>query len=135
MKRVNLVIIVVLGLALLLSACGGASNKLVVGTSADYPPYESKDTATNEFVGFDMDLIREIGKRMVWRWKSLTCLSNSLIAAVQEGKVDAVIAAMQKSPERLEKVDFSEGYHTQQDAFVVSGNSALQSPNRRMPPG
>ncbi len=42
MKRVNLVIIVVLGLALLLSACGGASNKLVVGTSADYPPYEFK---------------------------------------------------------------------------------------------
>ena len=50
---------------------------------------------------------------------------DSLIAAVQEGKVDAVIAAMQTSPERLEKVDFSEGYHLQKDAFLVAGDSTL----------
>ena len=126
MKRVNLVVIVVLALALLLSACGGAqSNKLVVGTSADYPPYESKDTATNEFVGFDMDLIREIGKRIGMEVEITDMAFDSLIAGVQEGKVDAVIAAMQKSAERQEKVDFSEGYHTQQDAFVVSGDSTI----------
>jgi polar amino acid transport system substrate-binding protein len=126
MKRLNFVWIVVLALALVLSACGGAqSNKLVVGTSADYPPYESKDTATNEFVGFDMDLIREIGKRTGMEVEIVDMPFDSLIAAVQEGKVTAVIAAMQKSAERQEKVDFSEGYHTQQDAFLVKGDSAI----------
>ncbi len=72
-----------------------------------------------------MDLIREIGKRAGLEVEITDMSFNSLIAAVQEGKVDAVIAAMQKSPERQEKVDFSEGYHTQQDAFVVSGDSAI----------
>ena len=38
-------------------------GKLIVGTSADYPPYESVDPS-GKFVGFDMDLVREVGKRM-----------------------------------------------------------------------
>lgn len=126
MKRLNLVMIVVIALALVLSACGGAQpTKLEVGTSADYPPYESKDTATNEFVGFDMDLIREVGKRIGMEVEIVDMPFDSLIAAVQEGKVTAVIAAMQKSAEREEKVDFSEGYHTQQDAFLVKGDSPI----------
>ncbi len=36
---------------------------LVVGTSPDYPPFESLDT-TGEPVGLDIELIREIARRM-----------------------------------------------------------------------
>jgi polar amino acid transport system substrate-binding protein len=126
MKRLNMLLIVVLTLALLLTACAGQTQKkLIVGTSADYPPYESKDTQTNEFVGFDMDLIREIGKRIGMEVEIVDMPFDSLIAAVQEGKVTAVIAAMQKSEERQQKVDFSEGYHTQQDAFLVKADSPI----------
>jgi len=125
MKRISLVLIIVLALSLVLSACAGQSNKLVVGTSADYPPYESKDTKTNEFVGFDMDLIREVGKRIGMQVEIKDMPFDSLIAAVQEGKIDAVIAAMQKSAARQEKVDFSDGYHTQVDAFLVKGDSPI----------
>lgn len=125
MKRFTILLVLVLAFSMLLSACGADKNVLVVGTSADYPLYESKDTATNEFIGFDMDLIREIGKRIGMEVEIRDMAFDSLIAAVQEGKVDAVIAAMQTSPERLEKVDFSEGYHLQKDAFLVAGDSTL----------
>lgn len=125
MKRFTFVLAILMAIALVLSACAGQSNKLVVGTSADYPPYESKDTQTNEFVGFDMDLIREIGKRAGLTVEIKDMPFDSLIAAVQEGKVDAVIAAMQKSAARQEKVDFSDGYHTQVDAFLVKGDSPI----------
>jgi polar amino acid transport system substrate-binding protein len=125
MKRLSIILIVVLALALVLSGCKKEPTKLVVGTSADYPPYESKDTTTNEFVGFDMDLIRAIGERIGMEVEIVDMPFDSLIAAVQEGKVTAVIAAMQKSAERQEKVDFSEGYHTQQDAFLVKGDSNI----------
>ncbi len=102
---------------------------MIVGTSADYPPYESVDEAGN-FVGFDMDLIREVGSRMGVAVEIKDMAFDALIAAVQEKKVDAVIAAMQYSPERDEKVDFSVPYHYQKDAFLVSGNSeiAMASP-------
>jgi polar amino acid transport system substrate-binding protein len=98
---------------------------LVVGTSADYPPYESVDEAGN-FVGFDMDLIREVGSRMGLEVEITDMAFDALIAAVQEKKVDAVIAAMQYSPERDEQVDFSIPYHFQKDAFLVNEGSGIQ---------
>ncbi len=98
---------------------------LIVGTSADYPPYESVDEAGN-FVGFDMDLIREIGNRLGVEVDIQDMPFDSLIAALQEGKVDAVIAAMQYSPERDEKVDFSIPYHDTKDAFLVNEGSDIQ---------
>jgi polar amino acid transport system substrate-binding protein len=125
MKRLSIFLMVVLVLALVLSACAPQAKKLVVGTSADYEPYEFKDTKTNEFVGFDMDLIREIGKRSGLDVEIKDMSFDSLIAAVQEGKIDAVIAAMQASDARKEKVDFSSGYHRQQDAFLVKGDSPI----------
>jgi polar amino acid transport system substrate-binding protein len=64
MKRWTLVVIAAVILGLLLAACAPAAQPaLKVGTSADYPPYESKDDKNN-YVGFDMDLIREVGKRI-----------------------------------------------------------------------
>ncbi len=97
---------------------------LIVGTSADYPPYESVDEA-GKFVGFDMDLIREIGKRMDLKVEIKDMGFDSLIAALQAGKIDAVVAAMQATPERDEKVDFSAVYHEIKDAFLVKGDSEI----------
>lgn len=97
---------------------------MVVGTSADYPPYESVDEA-GEFVGFDMDLIREVGARMGLEVQISDMAFDALIAALQENKVDAVIAAMQYSPERDEQVDFSIPYHYQKDAFLVNAGSGI----------
>jgi polar amino acid transport system substrate-binding protein len=102
-----------------------ARGTLIVGTSADYPPYESVDEA-GAFIGFDMDLIREIGTRMGLQVEIKDMAFDALVAAVQEKKVDAVIAAMQYSPERDEKVDFSIPYHFQKDAFIVAGDSAIE---------
>lgn len=97
---------------------------MVVGTSADYPPYESVDEA-GEFVGFDMDLIREVGARMGLEVQISDMAFDALIAALQENKVDAVIAAMQYSPERDEQVDFSIPYHYQKDAFLVNQDAGI----------
>ncbi|HJW83928.1 MAG TPA: ABC transporter substrate-binding protein [Anaerolineae bacterium] len=124
-------------MALLLAACGQGQpaaqgllgaikqrSQLVVGTSADYPPYESVDASGN-YVGFDMDLVREIGKRMGVEVKVQDMPFDSLIAAVQEKKIDAVIAAMQATPERQEQVDFTVVYRMPKDSFIVTQDSTI----------
>ena len=58
-KILSMVLVLMLGL----SMSAFAADKLVVGTSADYPPYEFTDASGN-FVGFDMDLVRAIGEKM-----------------------------------------------------------------------
>ena len=68
LKSIRMLFILALGLMMVMAAnttvfAGDVlstvmkNGKLVVGTSADYPPYESVDASGN-FIGFDMDLIR-----------------------------------------------------------------------------
>ena len=123
MKRSLTLVALFTLLALLLVACGGGGGgttqkaPIQIGTSADYPPYESKDQSNN-FVGFDMDLIREVGKRSGHDVQIVDMSFDGLIAAVQAGKVDGVIAAMQATDARKQQVDFSKPYHFVSDSFL-----------------
>lgn len=100
-------------------------GRIIVGTSADYPPYESIDPS-GEFVGFDMDLMRAIAEKLGVEVEFQDMPFDSLIAAVQAGKIDVVIAAMQSTPERDETVDFSMDYRPTKDAFLGAADSTIE---------
>ncbi len=133
MKRTFVFVSLLVALSLLLSACGaGASNHLAaikkagvikVGTSADYPPFESVDANGNK-VGFDVDLMTEIAKRLGVKLEWVDMPFDSLIASVQEGKIDASISAFNYSEERDKTIDFSDAYYTSEDAFSVADGFA-----------
>jgi len=97
---------------------------IIVGTSADYPPFEFVDDIGN-FDGFDMDLIRQIAKRLGLKVKIKDMGFDTLIAAVQRKKIDVVVAAMQGTAERDKKIDFSIPYNYVSDAFLVSKSSNI----------
>lgn len=126
MKRL---ILLVTALVLMFGIAGCASTadhlasikdagKIVVGTSADYPPFEFVDEA-GVTTGFDVELMNEIAKRMGVTVEWVDMPFDSLIAAVQEGKIDASIAAFNYDPERDESVDFTDAYYTTEDSFTV----------------
>ena len=94
------------------------AGKIVVGTSADYPPFEFVDEAGNT-TGFDVELMNEIANRMGVTVEWVDMPFDSLIAAVQEGKIDASIAAFNYDPERDKSVDFTDAYYTTEDSFTV----------------
>lgn len=130
MKRVVVFVSLLVAISLVLAGCGTskATNHLdaikeagviKVGTSADYPPFESVDASGNK-VGFDIDLMNEISKRLNVRLEWVDMPFDSLIAAVQEGKIDASISAFNYSEERDQTVDFSDAYYTSEDAFTVA---------------
>ncbi|MBK9604407.1 MAG: amino acid ABC transporter substrate-binding protein [Anaerolineales bacterium] len=122
---------VLVAASLVLSACGGGSTAanhleaikqagvIKVGTSADYPPFESVDASGNK-IGFDIDLMTEIAKRLGVKIEWVDMPFDSLIAAVQEGKIDASISAFNYSEERDQTIDFSDAYYTSEDAFTVA---------------
>ena len=94
-----------------------------VGTSADYPPFESVDENGNK-VGFDIDLMTEVAKRLGVKVEWVDMPFDSLIAAVQEGKIDASISAFNYSEERDKMIDFSDAYYNSEDSFTVAENFA-----------
>jgi polar amino acid transport system substrate-binding protein len=134
MKRILVVVTLLVAVSLVLSACGGgtAANHLEaikdagvikVGTSADYPPFESVDESGKK-VGFDIELMEEIAKRLEVKLEWVDMPFDSLIAAVQEGKIDAAISAFNYSEERDQTIDFSDAYYTSEDAFTVAEDFA-----------
>ena len=88
-----------------------AKGKLVVGTEAQYAPYEFKDLDAN-FVGCDMWLAQQIADSLGVELEIVDMSFAGIIPAVQSGQVDLGIAAFTNTPERAEEIDFSDLYET-----------------------
>ena len=89
------------------------SKELVVGTSADYPPLEftTSVNGNTKYVGVDIELAKDIAKDLHAKLVIKNMSFDSLLVALETGKVDMVISAMTPNPERKKSVDFSQIYY------------------------
>ena len=143
MKKASKITALVLSLLMLVSlfsGCGGskpaetassgdgpvlakikAAGKLVVGTEAQYAPYEFKDLDAN-FVGCDMFLAQKIADALGVELEIVDMSFDGIIPAVQAGQVDLGIAAFTNTPERAQVIDFSALYETSMQYLVVAAD-------------
>ncbi len=101
-----------------------ATGKIVVGTSADYPPF----AAYNEnfkIEGFDIALIEAIGEELGLKVEVKDFAFDGLGAAIFLGQIDAAIAAISITPERDVLVDFSQIYFASEDAALARADSTI----------
>lgn len=113
------------------AACGGnkeaAQKVYVVGTNAEYPPFEYVENG--EIAGFDAEIIKEAAKRMGIEYKWLNTNFDGLIPALQTKKVDIVIAGMSVTPEREKAVNFSIPYLTSKVAIITNSKNPIKDMN------
>lgn len=97
------------------------SGKLILGTSADYPPYEFHKSINgkDEIVGFDIEVAREIAKDLGVTLEIKDMKFDGLLAALDQGVIDIVVAGMSPTPERAKSVDFSDVYYQSKQMLVV----------------
>jgi arginine/lysine/histidine transporter system substrate-binding protein len=137
MKKI-LSIILVLIVSTIFAACGageenagtasGESKKLIMGTSADYKPFEYVDTAnSDEFIGYDIDLAHMLADELGYEIEIKDMEFSGLISALKTGQVDFVLSAMTPTPERQKNVDFSDVYYTAKDMIISTKESGIQS--------
>ena len=102
------------------------SGKLVVGTCADYPPYEWHlvQDGEDKIIGFDIDIAQAIADELGVELEVLDMDFDGLIPALSAGEVYMVIAGMNPTEERKESVDFTDIYFTQKDALVINSEDA-----------
>lgn len=98
-----------------------SKGKLVVGTSADYPPYEFHTMANgkDEIVGVDIDVAKEVAKDLGVELEVKDMDFDGLLVALQAGKVDMVFAGMTPTDERKENADFSDIYYSATHRFIL----------------
>ncbi|MGV3464213.1 MAG: basic amino acid ABC transporter substrate-binding protein [Heyndrickxia sp.] len=134
MKKIILLLTLVFAVAFM-GACGqskanGDSGKkekvLIMGTSADFPPFETRDTAGN-VVGFDVDLGKYIAKKLGYKLEIKDMKFDGLIGALQSKRVDMVLSGMSATEKRKKNVDFSTPYYHSGEMFVTKKNSSIKS--------
>ncbi|WP_307891953.1 transporter substrate-binding domain-containing protein [Bacillus swezeyi] len=112
-----------------LAACGTSSSDdkktLVMGTSADYPPFESKDG--DKIVGFDVDLANALAKKTGHEIEVKDMDFNGLVTALKTNKADIVLSGMTPTPKRKKQVDFSNVYYTAHNMIVTKKSSGIKS--------
>ena len=123
-KTISLILAVLFCLALIGcgSSGGGQAKTVVMGTSADYPPFEFiilDDKGAQQFVGIDVDVAKAIAEDMGAELQVSNMDFDSLMAALQKGDADMVLAAIEITEERLEAADFSDPYYTDYPAMVL----------------
>ncbi len=102
------------------------SGKMVVGTSADYPPFAYYDENFH-LSGFDVALIRDIGQQMGVQVEFRDMAFEGLNGALQLGQIDVAAAAISRTPVREQSVDFSNVYYVSTDGLITNQSSNIAS--------
>jgi len=128
-KIVSLVLASVMMLAVLV-ACGEKKDDgtITFGTNAEFPPFEyvTAKGVIGEFDGIDMAIAMEIGEDNACEVQIENMEFDSLLLALENGQVDAVIAGMTITDEKKEAVDFSTPYYTAKQVMIVKEDSDIQ---------
>lgn len=141
MKKTMKLMALVLALATLfalMAGCSGGEKKdvIVLGTSADYPPFESmalnsdldakydeivvaNGKEPNSYYGIDIAMAKAVAKKMGKELQIVNMSFDNLITALGKGEIDFVIAAMEKDGEREKGATPSDPYYTDLPAMIV----------------
>jgi cystine transport system substrate-binding protein len=94
------------------------SGEFRIGTEGTYAPFTYHD-ANNQLVGFDVEIGREIAKRLGVEAKFQEGKWDGLIAGLDADRYDAVINQVGITEERKKKYDFSDPYIASKAVLIV----------------
>jgi len=123
-------VLMVAALALVGVLCGSAlaqdtladvksKGVLVAGVKDSLPPFGSVDPNTKEYVGYDIDFVKYIAKKLGVKVEFKPVTSANRMPMLMEGRVDILAATMTKTPERAKQIDFSYTYFLTGQKFLA----------------
>ncbi|MBQ3081824.1 MAG: transporter substrate-binding domain-containing protein [Clostridia bacterium] len=129
MKKIIAFLMAVLMVSAMFVACGGEkeTETLVFGTNAEFPPFEfiAANGVIGQYDGIDIAIADKIAKDNGMKAEISNMEFDSLLIALENGQVDAVIAGMTVKPDRAEKVDFSISYYKATQVMIVKEGSTI----------
>ncbi len=102
-----------------------AAEELVMATNAQFPPYEFYEG--ENIIGIDAEVAGLIAEKLGMTLKIEDMEFDSIISAVQSGKVDMGMAGMTVTDERKQAVNFTTSYATGKQVIIVPEDSDIAS--------
>jgi arginine/lysine/histidine transporter system substrate-binding protein len=97
------------------------AGKIILGTSADYPPYEfhGQVDGKDAIIGFDIEIAKEVAKDLGVELEIKDMDFDGLLAALKSGNIDIIISGMTPTEERRQNVDFSDIYYYVEHGVII----------------
>nr|WP_211109133.1 transporter substrate-binding domain-containing protein [Azospirillum tabaci] len=99
-------------------------KKIRIATEGAYAPWNATDPS-GKLIGFEPDLALELCKKMKAECEIVAQDWDGMIPAIQQGKYDAIMAAMSITDEREKVITFAGPYGTEPSMFGTMKNSPL----------
>jgi polar amino acid transport system substrate-binding protein len=104
--------------ATLVFAGSAMAQQVKVGIAAEpYPPFASPDASGN-WTGWEVDLIGAVCKAAELDCVITPVAWDGIIPALTAGQIDAIMASMSITAERMETIDFSDKYYNTPTVIV-----------------
>lgn len=100
-------------------------GKLIMATSADFPPYEFREGGG--FAGIDVEIAQAIADKIGVTLEVTDMEFDSVVASAQTGKADMAASGLTVREDRAKIVDFSDNYIQATQVIIVKSDSAIAS--------
>jgi polar amino acid transport system substrate-binding protein len=97
---------------------------LNVGANIGNVPWEFQDES-GKTVGFEVDLVTEIAKRLNKSVEFVNIPFNGLFSAVQSGRINMAVSSITITDKRLESVSFAQPYYDSDQSLTVTAASGI----------
>ena len=94
-------------------------GKLIIGFEAGYPPMEYTDDSGLEYIGFDVDLAKELASMFGLEVEFVNTTFDGVFAGLDKGQYDMIIAAVSITPARQAAYEMTEPYVSNQLVIVT----------------
>ncbi|KAA2244095.1 transporter substrate-binding domain-containing protein [Salinarimonas soli] len=117
---------VALAAVLVAATSASAQQPIRVGANIGNVPWEFQNEK-GENVGFEIDLMTEVGKRLKRPVAIVNIPFQGLFAAVQSGQIDAAVSSITITQKRLESVSFAQPYYDSDQSLTVTKASGIKA--------
>jgi polar amino acid transport system substrate-binding protein len=98
----------------------------ILGLDDSFPPLGFRDE-NNEIVGYDIDLAKEVAKRLGVEFKAQPIDWDAKEMELSTGKIDCIWNGFTMTAERSEALDFTKPYLDNEQVLVVKSDSGIAS--------
>ena len=107
-----------------MSLSASAAQTIRFATEASYPPFELVD-ANNKIVGFDIDLAKELCKRINTQCTFVENPLDALIPSLKAKKIDAIMSSLSITEKRQQEIAFTDKLYAADSRLVVKKGSPV----------
>jgi len=124
MNKLMKVLPLVLALTAANSAFAALPKSIKIGTDPSYAPFEMKN-AKGEIVGFDIDLAKDLCKRIHVQCSFVESDFDALIPSLKAKKVDAIISSVSITEKRQQEILFTDKLYAANSRLIAPAGSKI----------